>query len=56
VRIGAPERVLNWSKTGLNREPRGGTFSRLTSAPGFEDVATWPPDGRVAYIMRACRL
>ena len=23
-----------------------GAFSRLTSAPGFEDVATWSPDGR----------
>ena len=27
-----------------------GTFSRLTSAPGFENVPTWSPDGRrVAY-------
>jgi Tol biopolymer transport system component len=24
-------------------------FSRLTSAPGFEDVATWSPDGRIAF-------
>jgi Tol biopolymer transport system component len=23
-----------------------GAFSRLTSAPGFEDLATWSPDGR----------
>jgi Tol biopolymer transport system component len=26
-----------------------GAFSRLTTAPGFEDVATWSPDGRIAF-------
>src|SRR5207244_11542388 len=26
-----------------------GAFSRLTTGPGFEDVATWSPDGRIAF-------